>query len=567
MKKQGSHSLMLSWVLVGGMLLSVTVWGAGPDTTAPQKDPDPVPVTPEVIKKYRRSKLTHDGSEGVADRRLIHIAKGEDRTVDVEFEADPARGIQVGDTTVCEVSPVRTADGRKQLLIRPKNPGVTNVTLRDADGNIRTIFVIRIAKHNLLRIASELRDLLRDIEGLEIRIVGPRVVLDGELLVPSDYGRLMAVLLAKQPPDGNKEDYVSNVLNLVSISPLAMQVVAKRIQDEITSFAPNVSLRVVNGTLFVEGHIDSINNATKVLTIANYYLPDPRPLDILSRSDPEGAQRVQDNTKGGPKELIKNFMMIDPSPTKKLDKLIRVTVHLVELAKDINKVFAFKWQPGLQSTVQINFGTADATGTQQASGTSFAGTIFSLVPRLNSAQQAGYARILKTATMIGKDKVPMYVLEKTALLIPTTAANGAVGTDKAEVGFDATITPQIVGQSEDILMAIKINMDNFTTKPAGVTSNLTTNKHQISNTIYVKSNESAVVAAIDSSDVATNFNKDDPKQWTSDSQNTDPLFTLHRSKGYAKKKGQFVVFVTPQLVENPSDGMDEMKKNFRVKVK
>jgi uncharacterized protein YfeS len=48
---------------------------------------------------------------------------------------------------------------------------------------------------------------------------------------------------------------------------------------------------------------------------------------------------------------------------------------------------------------------------------------------------------------------------------------------------------------------------------------------------------------------------------------TDPLFTLMHSKNYIKKKSQFVIFVTPQIIENASEGTEDLKKNFRVKVK
>jgi pilus assembly protein CpaC len=39
------------------------------------------------------------------------------------------------------------------------------------------------------------------------------------------------------------------------------------------------------------------------------------------------------------------------------------------------------------------------------------------------------------------------------------------------------------------------------------------------------------------------------------------------SKNYQKKKSQFVIFVTPQIIENASEGTEDLKKNFRVKVK
>ena len=45
--------------------------------------------------------------------------------------------------------------------------------------------------------------------------------------------------------------------------------------------------------------------------------------------------------------LIQNFIIINPPPPKKQEKLVRVTVHFVELSKDYNKIFGFKWAAGL----------------------------------------------------------------------------------------------------------------------------------------------------------------------------------------------------------------------------
>jgi pilus assembly protein CpaC len=48
---------------------------------------------------------------------------------------------------------------------------------------------------------------------------------------------------------------------------------------------------------------------------------------------------------------------------------------------------------------------------------------------------------------------------------------------------------------------------------------------------------------------------------------TVPLFNLTHSKGYTKNKSQYVIFVTPQIVESASEGTEDLKRNFRVRVK
>ena len=196
---------------------------------------------------------------------------------------------------------------------------------------------------------------------------------------------------------------------------------------------------------------------------------------------------------------------------------------------------------------------------------SLTATISSLIPHLESLQKSGYARILKTGTIIVKSGQNATLVEQTELPFGVTAANGQVTSSKAPVGLEVAVTPSILGQSEDIELEMKMNQSNVVGRqPAGGAPTIAT--HKVETKIYVKSGESAAVAGLTTADIGTDFNKDDPKGGTFDA-GTDPLFTLMRTKNYHKKKSQFVIFVTPQIVENASEGTEDMKKNFRVKVK
>src|SRR6185369_12963208 len=130
------------------------------------------------------------------------------------------------------------------------------------------------------------------------------------------YGRLLTVIQDKS--------YADFVLNLTTLSPLAMQVMARRIQDDIVAAgSPNVKTRVVNGTIFLEGTVDNIDQANRALKLANFYLPDMRPGSLLEK-DPT-VQRLP------PRKLIESFIVVNAPPPRKSEKLVRVTIHFVEL--------------------------------------------------------------------------------------------------------------------------------------------------------------------------------------------------------------------------------------------
>src|SRR4051812_13475001 len=56
---------------------------------------------PRKKSKYQRSKLTNDESEALADRRRLLLTTGEDKAVDLDFEANAgASGISYGNPQV-----------------------------------------------------------------------------------------------------------------------------------------------------------------------------------------------------------------------------------------------------------------------------------------------------------------------------------------------------------------------------------------------------------------------------------------------------------------------------------
>lgn len=506
-------------------------------------------TAPGEADTYRKSRLTNDRSEALADKRHLLLATGEDKAVDLDFEVNAGvNGISYGNPQVVTTTLVRMGD-KRQLIFKPLKAGETTVTLRDEDGTIRLIFLVKVTGSNLLRVAGEVRSLLRDIEGLLIRIVGSKIVLEGELLVPNDYGRLITVVMDK--------DYEPFLLNLSTLSPLAMGHIARRIEADIKAFAPNVTARVVNGVIFLEGTVENPDQAKKAAELANLYIPEIRPSSLLDKDTT--AMRLP------PRRMINNFIVVNPAPPKKQEKMVQLTFHFVELAKDYDRIFAFKWMPGFTSDPQISLGQTGtgvgASGTGTSGGPTFTATISSLIPRLKSSQTAGYARVLRTATLIVRSGQPGQLNEQTQFPFVQQGQNGALTTSNVAIGLVVSVTPLILGASEDIQLDVDLSQTNLVGRGATVGAPPVTAVNKIKTKIHVRSNESAALGGVTSSDVGTDFNKNDPATGTF-SQGTDALFTLLRSKSFQKKKSQFVIFVTPQILENASEGIKGFGKEF-----
>ncbi len=496
-------------------------------------------------------------------------------------------GFSIGNPQIVTTTLVRIGD-KRQVVFKPLKAGETNVTVRDADGTIRLIFMLRITGSSLLRVAGEVRSLLRDIEGLDIRIVGPKVVIEGEVVVPNDYGRLLAVIQDKS--------YADFILNLANLSPMTMQIMAKKIQTDIVSFAPNVTTRVVNGMIFLEGSVDNKDQSDRAMKVADLYLPDLKPGSLLEK-DPS-VQRHP------PRQLINNFILINPPAPKKQDKLVRITVHFVELAKSYAKTFSFMWQPAYTEYASLSLGANAGMmgggmmgggmmgggggmmgggggmgggqmgngmmggGMMGGQGFSFGATISSLIPKLDSMQNAGYGRIIKSGTVIVRSREAAKLVEQTEFPVVSVGANGQASASSKPVGLSVAVTPTIIGQSDDIELQLELDESTVRGRAPAPGGMPTTDVQKIKTNIYIKSKESAAVAGVTDSAITTDFNKDPPYAGSYDpGQGTSALFTLMRSKAYTKQKSQFVVFVTPEILESASEGTEDLKRNFRVKVK
>src|SRR5690606_28306024 len=97
---------------------------------------------------------------------------------------------------------------KQEIIFKGLKSGQTSVIVRDTIGDIRARFKVKITMSNQSQTVSELREFLGDVEGLNIGIKGGKVFVGGEIVVPTDLGRIFTVM----------ESY-SDVIKLYDLSP------------------------------------------------------------------------------------------------------------------------------------------------------------------------------------------------------------------------------------------------------------------------------------------------------------------------------------------------------------
>lgn len=473
----------------------------------------------------------------VVNEKNLDVAIGIDEIIKFDYKFNTK--IQIGNEKLLNliISPAK-----QEITFKGREQGKTSVTVRDQGGEIRDKFIVNITSDGNSNIVKELRDLIGDIEGIEIGIKGNKVYVGGEIVVPSDIGRLSTVL--EKYPD---------TLVLVELSDQTQRVIARKIQDELSrNNLRDVSVRVVNKTFWLEGVVNASSKKDLAMEIANAYLPDR--IKTLAATNSNG--RIE----AVKRDSILNFISVNeqkdpPAP----QKLLKISTQFVELSKNYNNSFGFRWAPFMNNEGSISFGQTNQGEISTSQDGTLAGTITNLLPKLNSAKSAGYARIIQSAMIVTEDK-------QTGNVSKTTQYSYAVGTGENQqaqtvnLTFDFKVTPEVVAD-EAVKMDVGVNISTQAGQSEAGTPQTTSNN--VTTKVVVKSKESAVIGGIVQNSSSTDYDKGRPSLQTDGNKDATALFDLYRAKSYGTNKSQFVIFVTPEIIQSASEGTEEIRQKFK----
>jgi len=437
------------------------------------------------------------------------------------------------DGTFRKLTSVQWNPNTRIMRFKPKAVGVGTLTIKSpTTGKIYARFTIDVRKTDLDKVAREIQGLLQTIEGISIKILNNKVVVDGQILLPSDMKRIHSVV----------KQYGNRATSLVILSPIAQNKIAQFIERKINN--PEIRVSAINGKFILEGYSNSQEEKDRSEIIAKMYVPDVVVDEAVA--DKKVLERKTD--------VVVNLINVRPPPAPEPSKIIQMVVHYVELQKDYNKSFRFQWMPDIGDGSSIEF----SSGGRSPGGVigTITGTISNLLPKLNWAKQHGFARVLQSASVIVEDGKQGVMNAITRLPYIVTNAQGQPSTNFEEAGIRSTITPSIMGERSD---SVKLNM-SFAVKSLISYSDQgpLTASREIQTVIHVRSGQSAAVGGLITSDNGANYNK------LPSNVSTNPIISLYASKDFRKNQSQFVVFVTPIIKASASAGSDKIKRKFRL---
>ncbi|MES3037563.1 MAG: BON domain-containing protein [Bdellovibrionota bacterium] len=422
------------------------------------------------------------------------------------------------------------------LKFIPKAEGFATLTIHDkSNGKIVAEYRIDVKKSKLDKIVKEVQALLGDIEGINIKIVNNRVVIDGQILLPKDMSRIYNVA----------NQFGDQVSSLVTLSPLAQKKIAEFIARDINN--PEVEVRAVNDKFILQGFVASADERDRAEIIAKTYVPDI----IVEAAEEKGVIKRRKPANDG----VINLLQIKegaPAPPK---KMVQLVIHFVELKKDYSKNFKFQFTPEIADGTQFTFSSGGSGGGGVVSA--ITGTISNFLPKLNWAKSHGYARILESTSLIVEDSKKGEIKQVTKQPYTTISSDGKTATAFAEVGIASNITPTI---TEERSGSVKMDIQFSISAMVGTTSGgqPIVSENMVNTGVTVRDRQSAAIGGLIKNSSSTGFNR-------TPSNVSNPLISLLASKEFQRDQSQFVVFITPIIKTSASSGSEQIKKKFKLR--
>jgi pilus assembly protein CpaC len=530
---------------------------AAEDTELETNSPAEVPGG-TIQQGSGKQEYAKEGKDGelkpfTGKEKSLTVSLGVSKVLEFDFDIGP---IYLTDDKLLRYRRVKENGKDRKLLIVPQTPGFTDMTIHDANFVPRIKYMVRVAREDMGEVINQLQSLLGDIEGLKISALGGTIILDGEILLPKDMIRVMRVVDAMKDRDPKKKEVP--IRNLASISKVTMNIIAERIEREIGS--PEITARVINNNLFLEGTAESDYEADRAIEIARTYLPEV----FVERTKGEGGEvrpKAQGGVGGGLPSIV-DLLRVRPRQAAPPSQDIKITMNYVELSNEYSRTFNFHWQPMASDSSSVKFDSSVGELTSQV-----VATISSLFPKLNTARDHGHAKILREQSVIVKDRsdAPAVIESSVQYYSQIAGPTGVPQLQAIPVNNVTKVKAATIPGSDAIDLGVQIQLSTVLGLNGGVPI---ISNNSLQTQVTVKNGDSAALGGNAIEQALSGYNREPQQGGASQLQQAAPstqLFNFQRSKNFKHDKQQYVIFVTPEVIRTASAGTEDITRKFRLK--
>jgi pilus assembly protein CpaC len=452
---------------------------------------------------------------------------------------------------------------KDRVVIYALKEGKTDLWVYDDKNVLRTVYAVSTTQDNLKRIHGFLKEELGRVEGLKMYIREDKIVLDGEILIPEDMARIHQVITAY--PDVFHIQY--------KMSPMLYKITAEKMEKEIG--ISTVQVKIINNKFVLEGEVKDNETFNYVrmkaaLLLPKYYYYPSIDVPAGSSGKPGSLQPGSVNIQQMP--IIYKFLKV-LEPVEAIPKVIKISMYFVEIVKGFEKDFNFTFAPGIDtsssnltlSASNQSTSTEDSDGntttTAEGLGYTLTGTINNFIPKLKSILEHKRGRVIQSAAVSVENEQTATVKKETQYPYPVIT-NNTVSTETFNVGLNIKVTPKILGDpsaAKDIALTTDVGVSQVTSISDNGTPVIA--KNSVGTVVNIKSGETAAIGGVVQNISSKSYG--DKPSGQEDTNNV--IINLSRSKAFQKNKTQFVIFITPEILESATKGSEKAKKQFRVK--
>jgi pilus assembly protein CpaC len=443
------------------------------------------------------------------DGNTINLGVGSQRVISVPGVSR----IAVADPSVADV---RNVGG--QILVIGAGEGRTSVIIWRSNGQ-RVTYIVNVRKQDPNEVVGEIRRLLGEIEGVNIRMVGDRVYLDGQAYTAQDAERIDQVV-----------GLYPNVKSFVKVAPNAKKLVAQNLNAQFQKAGlRNVQANVVGATVFLEGSVESQQDLQKAELITKAF-----------------------------GEKVENLLAVG------IKRMILSEVQFVEIRRNSRDRYGIKYPTDINGSLAVvtNFTRDLFPGNfleATARGTANGGAEFSIGFQAND----GYGRLLaqpklvcasgERAEFVAGGEVPIPLITNNQFTVEYKPY-GVILRLRPTADRNGNIQTEIDAEASELDTSVAVSLGGASTVPGFRTRKVKTN-------VTVRHGETIVLSGVFSHDEQKSVSK------LPGLGNIPIIGELFKQRAFDQTKRELVIFVTPRIVNPDSDKIRQIIEDVKNRYK
>jgi len=437
-------------------------------------------------------------------RERLNLTLGEQKTINTPSISR----IAVGNPGVADV---KVLEESNQVLVTAMGVGETNLIVWDAGDRERTI-LIRVSARDPWEVTRELKQLLTGIEGIDIKPVGMRVIIDGMVLREEDMKKILKI-----------SKFYPQVMNLATLSPTVLDTNIELVNNELKNAGMSSARAVrVGNRVILTGDVPDKNAKKQAKVIADAFTKDAL-----------------------------NFIKVGIA----LKKMILVNVDFIEIDKGALTDVGFKWSNLMSFGAELEAeSTFKGGNTKPLVGTYTITGNYGL--NINLLKNNQRSRILAQPKLLCRSGEKAEFLAGGEIALPIVTANSST-VEYKKYGLILNISP-VIDNYDNIATSIEVENSNIADFVDGIPNFQTS---RVKTSINISNNQTIALSGLVSNTHSKSVDK------LPGLGNIPILGELFKSRNFRRDESELVIFVTPQVITPESPKNKKLIDNMQEKYK